>query len=479
MSLRFFLYLLLVGLTYALYSFHAMQELLFLLIILIAIPLVSFFLLLISRYFVRVRMVTNKEEIFRLENFPLEIEVENRGPFFFPVFQMEFNLPVHPEYFLPSTMSADDEKSRRRLQRALKRRVFRLYRYPHLAYQHKISTMVLPQFSTNVQEMVLTPRHKGTYTLGSDSIVLQDLFGFFYLPLPKKGRRYKESKSSSTELSMHVLPNPNLAQAPMTGELLAPEQVLMSKQNLKVSNEVDTLANVRAYQSGDRIKQIHWKLSARLGTFLSREFEDPRQGGILFMLDPKLPDACISPIEYADESSEMMATCMRHFSKTEGPLTYIQNEEYFSHPGEGTEPFNFYRALKNFKPQIKPGDSRLNNPYSRRASQVVTNRMELSDVLHKEIRREKYRAIVVVTARMNTVLAQELHAAQKGGSQVILIFLHNEEEKRLNELLSVLSHSKVKLIPARIESLQAYMDPTEGEGMQENHKAMEGVQDGK
>lgn len=468
MSIRFILYLILVGLTFAMYSFHAMQELLFLLIILIALPLFSFLILLIARYFVRIRIITDKEELYRLEDFSLQIEVENRGPFYFPAVQIEFNLPLQAEYFVPSYMAAEDERSKKRFRRALNRKVFRFYRYPHLAYQHKISTLILPQFSSNTQEVILTPKHKGTYLLGSDSVVLQDLFGFFYLPLPKAGRRYKKTKESSTELTMHILPNPSQAKPPMTGELMAPEQVLMSKQNLKVSNEIDTLANVREYRPGDRVKQIHWKLSARLGEFLSREFEDPRQGGILFLLDPKLPDACHSPIDYVDQASEVMASSMRQMSRVEGPLTYIQADEYYRHPGEGSDPFNFYRALRAYMPQIKPGDPRLRDIFTVKSTQKTSTRAELSDILHKEVRREKYRAILVVTARMNAKLAQELYAAQKGGSQVLLVFLHNEIDKRLEEILSPLAHSKVRYFPVRINSLDAYQEevvtPSESTG---------------
>lgn len=486
MSRRFFLYLLLMGAAYALYSFSAASQLLFLLVILIALPLCSFILLFIARYFVRVELTAEKKQVYRLEPFSLFMEIRNRGPFFFPLIKIEFNLPrgstaLEPEkdwqkglqrssqgvHFFNEYMDySGDEYDDTGLEPVQnyppdRRKVFRFYPAPHLAKVRKIITAVLPQMSTSFQEIHFSARHRGVFSVGTDSILLQDIFGFFYLPLPRKSRRNKDG-SSRLVIELEVLPNPNRWLSPRAGKLRAPEQVLMNARDLKVSNEVDTLANVREYRPGDRIKQIHWKLSSRSDTFLTREFEDPRQGGILFLLDPKLPDDCVDPMSYSDEVPEIMAAVMRLLAKTEGPLNLLLGEDYFTAAGEGVEPVSFYRAMMHWKPEIRKNDPRTKDPETREACSLTDHRIELSNILQKECKRQRYRAIVVITARMNDQLAQELQRAQKIGSQVLLIFLHNEQKQDLEKMLHALASASVRLFPTRLSSLIPYKEAVAG-----------------
>ncbi len=488
MSRRFLFYLLLLGLTYALYSYSAISQLLFLLVVMLALPLCSFILLFISRYFVRVGLSAGKKQVYRLEPFSLFLDIENRGPFFFPLIRIEFNLPKSSNAF---EAEYDWQRGLRRSSQGVhffneyldiaypdeaevkeaaggkqapprpafsdRRKVFRFYPYPHRVMMRKIVTAVLPQRSTSHQEIRLSARHRGVYEVGTDSILLQDLFGFFYLPLPRSVHKNKDGTSRLVE-EIEVLPNPYRWHSPQAGKLRAPEQVLMNSRDLKVSNEIDTVAKVREYRPGDRIKQIHWKLSSRSDKFLAREFEDPRQGGILFLLDPKLPDDCRDPITYADEVPEIMASIMRMLAVTEGPLNLIMGEDYYTAPGEGVEPHNFYRAMMHWKPVIRKDDPRAKDAETRLACRLTTHRPELADILEKESKRQRYRAIVVITARTSEQLTQVLRRAQKIGSQVLLIFLHNEKKGDLEQMLAPMAHADVRLFPTRLDCLVPYAE---------------------
>jgi uncharacterized protein (DUF58 family) len=419
MRLRFVFYLLLLGLCYAFYSFYALPQLLFLLIFLAILPIASFLMLFIGRYFVRARFLTDRSEYYRLEDFRITVEIENRGPFYFPRVRIDLNYPKDPTYIeiAGGNRSLQD---RRRLN------------------------MVLPRHSHNRREIPVRACHKGSLTLGSDQIYLQDIFGFFRLPLPRQSRSQKGQAASHTVLNLQILPNPELAQAPPNRDLAAAEETLISKENIKVSNEVDTLAKVRDYMPGDRIKQIHWKLSARLGEFLAREFEDPRQGGILFVMDPKFPNSIADPVAYFDQAAELMATVMHKLAKKEGPLTLLLEDNYYDQPGEGVEPVHFYRALSAW--QAKQGPFPLN----------------LADVLQREASKQSYRAVVLVGGRIYPKLTSELHKIQKSGSQVLFFFLHNETDEKVRSYLSAMAHSKIQVLPVRLPSLKALEDETQG-----------------
>lgn len=471
MSKRFLSYITLVLLVYALFSFTAYEELLFLLVIMLILPVLSFLLLLIGRYFVRVNIINFEDKVYRTEQFTLQLEVENRGPFYFPLVKIEFNHPNTDDVLQVSkprrrSRTTEDEEfatfaemaKTDDLDASTGDKVFRFYKSPHRVSRRKILSFALPPRSLLRNNLVFTSSNKGSYNIGTDSIILKDLFGFFYLPLPKSSRTNRQTKASTTKVSMDIYPNPNKWRSPDPGQLQEPEQVLISTHNKKVSNEVDTIANVRDYQRGDRMKQIHWKLSARTGTWLSREFEDPRQGGILFVIDPKLPDSSAAPKLYANQAAEVFAANIRHFSRTEGPLNLLVEEDLYFAAGEGHEPINFYEQLMYWKPQIRSNDKRARRAEFKAACNVVENRLELTDTIMKQLRSKVYRAVVVLSARMNDELTKELIRIQKIGSQVIFIFLHNEPDENVEEILKPILRARIRTFPTRVSSLVPYVN---------------------
>ncbi len=449
MSNRFFSYLLLILLTYALYSYNSYQALLYLLILLIALPLSSFILLLIGRYFVKVNLISDKTRVYRTENFNITLEVENKSPFYFPLMKLEFNLPRNDRIL---KLEKNSSKKISNLYN------FRLYRKPHFVSSNKLISLALPQNALITHNIFLKSKHKGNYKVGTDSIVLQDLFGFFYLPLPKRSIYDRKTHKYTSVINLEVLPNPKIWKLSEFGVLMDPEQILISNNNKKVSNEVDTIAKVRTYQQGDRMKQIHWKLSARNNEWLTREFEDPRQGGILFILDPKIPDSCVDPYNYSNNATEIIAASMRHFSRTEGPLNLLLDETAYSALGEGLEPIKFYEELMYWKGQIKKGDLRLKNNDFQLACNVLENRSSLTEMMDKGLQNKVYRAVVICTARIHDKLINELLRIQESGSQVILLFMHNENQKDLDNTIKKLVRSKVKIITNKVSSLEPYKE---------------------
>lgn len=122
-------------------------------------------------------------------------------------------------------------------------------------------------------------RHCGSFRIGTSQVGTRDLFGFFRLPLRRAGFWKKEQMNLI--VIPGLLPYDDLH---ALRERIHEHQKLNSRQ---ISHEVDALANIRAMQPGDSLKRIHWKLSARAGTYLIKEFEDPRQQQICLLLDPK------------------------------------------------------------------------------------------------------------------------------------------------------------------------------------------------
>ena len=55
------------------------------------------------------------------------------------------------------------------------------------------------------------------------------------------------------------------------------------------AEDVTDPADIRAYQPGDPMKRLHWKLSLRRMEPLVRRFEGPASPGLLILLDPAMP----------------------------------------------------------------------------------------------------------------------------------------------------------------------------------------------
>ncbi len=104
----------------------------------------------------------------------------------------------------------------------------------------------------------LTCAYRGTYSIGVDEIILNDYFGFFKL-------KYSDIKQHK------ILVYPKLRE--LKSNLL--RNVINESSESVISNDTQNMSvftDVRAYQPGDPFNRIHWKLSAKIGEFISKDY---------------------------------------------------------------------------------------------------------------------------------------------------------------------------------------------------------------
>jgi uncharacterized protein (DUF58 family) len=148
----------------------------------------------------------------------------------------------------------------------------------------------------------LTARQRGRYEVGPMSIRLTDPFGFCELT---RGFRSRDE----------------LIVAPAV-ERLAPARLerhsaasALRRPTLRGEDEATT----RPYQSGDDLRRVHWRTTARVGELMVRREEAPVLGGATILLDDHLsswgPVAAgpASPFEWAVAAAASVAA---HFSGT-------------------------------------------------------------------------------------------------------------------------------------------------------------------
>ena len=126
--------------------------------------------------------------------------------------------------------------------------------------------------------------HVGVTSPGVKKIVISDLLGMFTV----------EKRPQVQGGKLIVLPLPF-----DVGALTYAAGDSGTESMARASEDVTSPADVRAYQPGDAMKKIHWKLSVRKQELMVRRFEAPVMPDALVLLD------CSRPPKTADENAQL------------------------------------------------------------------------------------------------------------------------------------------------------------------------------
>ena len=126
--------------------------------------------------------------------------------------------------------------------------------------------------------------HVGVTSPGVKRVVISDLLGLFTVE--------KMPKAQGGELIVLPLPFD-------VGALTYAAGDSGTESMARASEDITSPADVRAYQAGDAMKKIHWKLSMRKQELMVRRFEAPVMPDALVLLD------CSRPPRTADENAQL------------------------------------------------------------------------------------------------------------------------------------------------------------------------------
>ena len=189
----------------------------------------------------------SQNQVFFGEEIVLEIEVTNRKPLPLPWLQIDDELPEKVTLLKGKATTTLDE-------RVTLNNIFPIAMY------HRV-----------IRRFPMKCMQRGIFTFGPTRIRSGDLFGFF--------RRHK-----LIEKLDYLMVYPRLVPLEKLG---IPSQQLFGDIRLKHHLFQDPVltAGVREYQSGDSLKRIHWKSTARLGKLQTRVFEPTTTVDISIFLD--------------------------------------------------------------------------------------------------------------------------------------------------------------------------------------------------
>lgn len=169
--------------------------------------------------------------------------------------------------------------------------------------------------------------HVGAMFPGVESYVVSDVFGFFK----------REHKPDLQGQELLVLP------VPFDVEPLTFAAGDMGVETMKRAMEdPSSPSDFRAYQQGDPLKRIHWKMSARKREIIVRQFEEPALPDALVMLDTSRPhlnegvaeaNAAFLQDALLETAASVVACQIREENSVRLPLVGDRPMEYSSHMG--------------------------------------------------------------------------------------------------------------------------------------------------
>lgn len=235
---RFFAYLLFLLIVWLASHFGTWVWVRLLLIFLLLLPLFSLFTLLLKRPFIRFRSDSGETMVERGSQAVWHFRIEDKLPFDLlyieALSQVHRNLPV--EHLAPFPLHGREEL--------------------HLSID-------------------MPALHCGPLRPLSFAMRIEDRFGFFRLPL----------RRITAEAFAPVLVLPRSLITIIDKEESDTQLEAGERMSHKSEHELDEIDRIRKMVAGDRFRSIHWKLSARMRTWMVRQFEKADENQVDIRLD--------------------------------------------------------------------------------------------------------------------------------------------------------------------------------------------------
>ena len=166
--------------------------------------------------------------------------------------------------------------------------------------------------------------HVGAFTIGIRSVTVEDLFSLFE----------KTIIPDQSLFSLTVLPL-TFDTEPLT---LAPGDP-GSDVVAQATEDLNAPSDIRAYQPGDAMKKIHWKLSLRKGELIVRKFDEPILQDVLILLDCSSPPSWDHPQAEADIRDSLIETAASVFTAE------YRTEHGIHLPLQGNHPLDLDKSM--------------------------------------------------------------------------------------------------------------------------------------
>ena len=255
--------------------------------------------------------------------------------------------------------------------------------------------------------------HIGIVTCNIDSVIVSDLLGLF------EHKCIPDTVASETLVLPECFDIEPLRYAP--GE---PGSEIMSQ----ATEDLSAPSDFRAYQTGDALKKIHWKLSARKGELLVRKYEEPELPDAVLIMDCSNPPSWGHTEAEADIKDALLETAASVFSSESGSNHGMRMPLYSNqidvNKGMGMDIVLQYIAMAEF------GN---------------TDRFERV-LLMEAGRLNQIGSVVVISARLNSAIVDAMIRIMRLGPVVRLYLItYAPDDANVLPLISKLKQSSIEV----------------------------------
>jgi len=232
--------------------------------------------------FCEVYCTLDKRDVIKGGDIVLTIEIKNNGPLFIPYVNLTFRETVEFDY------EALDE------------------------------SLSVPGFSGKRARIALTSKYRGRYDVNIPEIRFMDFLGILNV-------RMKYAKLPDALVYPHIS---ELDDFSAVGKFDMDNQ--MNPDN--ISEDVTAISDVREYMEGDGMRRIHWNLSARMMSFMSKNYENITKSRLTMLLNLSKQEApdYETRLKLEDRAIETAISIVFHFLSKFWNVTlcYYENEYY-------------------------------------------------------------------------------------------------------------------------------------------------------
>ena len=241
-----------------------------------------YFLIMYS--FCEVRCVLDRSDVIKGGDVLLTIEIKNKSPLFIPYANITYKNTI------AFIFKAHDE-----------------------------SISVAP-FSGKRLRIVLTSKYRGRYDVNIPEIRLMDFLGIVNVVV-------KYAKVPDVLVYPHI---DEIDEFSAVGKFDLDNQ--MNPDN--ISEDITAISDVREYMNGDGMKKIHWNLSARMMSFMSKNYENISKSRLIMLINLSRITGCSDEqrLNLEDRIVETAVSIIFHFLNKFWNVTLCYYEkEYFTY----------------------------------------------------------------------------------------------------------------------------------------------------
>lgn len=257
--------------------------------------------------------------------------------------------------------------------------------------------------------------HVGTYRVQLKKVQVQDLFCLFSM-----SKRIKHQENAYL-----VLPNPYPIDKP---------QITLGEEGSaalgRTQEDYNSPEDTRAYQPGDAMKRIHWKLSSRKRELVVRRFEMPSPPDTLILMDTAVPQArTAEDVPFLQDALCETAVAVAKLQMEDGSPVRL--------PLHGARATEFVSDQADGLPQLM----------EMLAAQSFTEAEDFAHVLRLELRRmRRTGAAIIITTRLNANIVQGITSIRRmGPSARLYLCTRTPDDPALMPYITQLQHHLVEV----------------------------------